>query len=101
MQSADEKLLSAEPPVQPQEGAWQPEPRGLIFLGNYFRDKSVRGSLKQGMREGETYKDLKEAAERMWECGHQSPMFSAGLSGVGGTGGDGVARSRERKEDQG
>lgn len=28
-------------------------------------------------------------------------MFSAGLSGVGRTGGDGVARSREWKEDQG
>ena len=61
MHSADEKLLSAEPPVQQQEGAWQPETRGLIFLGKYFRDKSVRGSL----REVETYKDLKEAVERM------------------------------------
>ena len=65
MHSADEKLLSAEPPVQQQEGAWQPETRGLIFLGKYFRDKSVRGSLKQDMREVETYKDLKEALERM------------------------------------
>lgn len=98
VQSTDGKLLSTEPPAQQQEGTWQPEPRGLIFLGKYSRDKSVKGSLKQGMREDETYKDLKEAVERMQECGHQVPTFSAGLSGCRGRWG---GWRREWKEDQG
>ena len=98
VQSTDAKLLSTEPPAQQQEGIWQPEPRGLIFLGKYSRDQSVKGSLKQGMCEVETYKDLKEAVERMQECGHQVPTFSAGLSGCRGRWGD---WRREWKEDQG
>ena len=50
------------------------------------------------MREDETYKDLKEAVERMQECGHQVPTFSAGLSGCRGRWG---GWRREWKEDQG
>ena len=73
--------------------AWQHEPKGLIVLEKYSRDKSVKSALierlreavRGGVRELDLYKDSK-GQRKGYRMGHQGCMLSASFCwGVGGT----------------